>query len=50
MTTEAVSGQARLLLYRNFLFKKYLAPTIVSWKFILESYLKKVGGKNLVSM
>ena len=24
MTTEAVSGQARLLLYRNFLFNAYL--------------------------
>ena len=27
--------------------KKYLAPIIAGWKFILESYLKKVGGKCL---
>ena len=27
--------------------KKYLAPRVAGWKFILESYLKKVGGKFL---
>ena len=27
--------------------KKYLAPRVAGWKFILESYLKKVGGRFL---
>ena len=32
---------------RMICIERYLAPTIASWKFILESYLKKVGGKFL---